>query len=206
MVKAGRKFYILLGIEALFVLAVIITFFFGHREYEFETDMYFSEVTAPSGGTMESERFALPMGSYRITVDYSSDADMSNTCDVYSEKLDARSLATNGVQFFRGLHETQFDMWLYRNADDLRLVTAYHGSGEFSVQGFRIVETNACRGMALFMILTVSLLINAVYFYVVYDRTKGFSREDKIVQAGLLVTVFYAAYPLFGRPDRPLTA
>ena len=198
MVKAGRKFYLFLGIEGLLVLLVLVSFFLPHRTYEYGTEIYFSETTAPSGGIMESEHFALNPGSYRITVDYSSDADMTNTCDIYSGKLDARCLATNGMQFFQGLQEDHFDMWLYRKADDLRLVTEYHGPGEFTVRGFRIVETNACRGMALFMVLVISLLVDAGYFYVAYDRKKGFSREDKIVQAGLLITIFYAAYPLFG--------
>ena len=172
---------ILMIIEGILVLLVAVSFFFRHRVYEYTTDMFFSEVTAPTGGIKESERFVLPAGSYRISVYYSSDADMSNTCDIVSDKLDARCLATNGVQFFRGLHKTDFDMWLYRNADDLRLVSEYHGPGDFSVQGFSIQETNAFRGMALFWIFAGALCVNAGYLCYKRNQDQPYSREDKII-------------------------
>ncbi len=188
-----KSLYILLGTEAFCVLFILITFFFPHGEYDFSSDIYFSDTTNPSGSIMESSCFSLPAGSYQISVYYKSDSDFSNTCSIKSLKLDEMSLKTNGAQLFHGLNELQFDVWLYRKSDDLRLIAQYKGPGDLEINGFHIVETNAFRGMALFFVLLISMLIDAVYIY----RGKSFSKEDKLVHVFLLITIIFTAYPLF---------
>lgn len=198
MNKTGHKLYIFVAIQGLFVLLVVISFFFRHHEYVFTTDMVYSEETDQEGAGRESAHFYLPAGSYTVTIYYSSDADISNTCDIYSEKLDARCLASSGVQLFRGLGKVDFDIWLYRNTDDLRLVSEYHGPGNLSIESFSVAENNAFRGMALFWILIASLFMDGIYLWIVRGRFQELSKQDRIVYAGLAITIFYAAYPLFG--------
>ncbi|MCM1303489.1 MAG: YfhO family protein [Lachnospiraceae bacterium] len=218
-VEKKKSFRIILMMEFLLMALGIVGLFGKNAVYEYGlSDMTtaFGEYSEESGSIYADGAVAftdnladftdisLPRGTYRIQLHYVTDTDMLNHCYVTDAKLTDKLLQTNGASLFSGLDKTDYDMWLYRNADGITVHVEYGGEGFLSVNGLTIVQTNAMNRMWLFEIFCLASFINGIYLYAAYDRKYHIPVKNKTVTFCLGVTMLLAALPLI--PDHTILA
>lgn len=151
-----------------------------------ETDAYF----------LDSEPISLPAGVYEVTMYCTSDTNMENRCVVTSDSCDYRLLRSNGSHVYAGMSSTSFVFWLYTDVEDLIVHATYGGVGSLTVTGFSVRETNALSRMWIFWVVAGSLLVNAAYAYVRYDRRFGIPVQTKNIHFGLAVILLLSSVPV----------
>ena len=117
-----KPFRIILVFECILLLLGVINLFGKNDIYEYPLELNAKEGVNEAGEHLESDYIALPAGTYRVHLFYSTDVDLNNTCFMESVATDERFIQTNGAQLFKGLRETDFEMWLYRRTSDMRLI------------------------------------------------------------------------------------
>lgn len=207
-----NKIWRILLIAELLLLLVGIVGLFGHDAvYTYdaaemtahygawsETDGGYTaaEGIAGEGYFLDSAPISLPAGVYEVTMYCATDTNMVNRCVITSDSCDYRLLQTNGSHMYAGQSSTSSIFWLYTGVDDLTVHAEYGGSGSLTVTGFAIRETNALSRMWIFCVVIGSLLVNAAYAYVRYDRRFGIPARDKNVHFGLAVILLLASVPV----------
>lgn len=185
---------IILAISIALMFFCVIQILRPNREYFYEGDILFQE-----GIPMEDfpvyEGIQLPPGVYRVELMYSSSTDMQNLCYVQDRTVYPQGLLTHGDQFYSGLSATSFHMWLFENADALRILIKYCGQGSLRTGDLHIYETNQLWGIYLTVILFFTALILGLLFLRAYDRTYPISGENKNVIFALSVLVLVASVP-----------
>lgn len=189
---------IILAISMILMLVCVIQILRPNREYLFEGDTVFQE-GVPVEDYPVYEGIQLPPGVYRIELTYSSSTDMQHLCYVqdgmvFSEGT-ASGLLTHGEQIYNGLSATSFQMWLFRNADDLKILIKYSGQGSLRTGDLHIYETNQLWGICLAVILFFTALILGVHFLRLYDRAYPISGENKNIMFALSALVLVASIP-----------
>ena len=206
-----KKFRILIVIEAVLVMLGIWGLFGKDAIYEYGLDAAscnFGTYSQELGGIAvygtEEERgnlvdftgLVLPRGTYRVQLQYATDSDMENSCEVTDLRLSDQTLKTNGTLLFSGLDHTDFDMWLLRDSTDLTVHVYYSGSGMLAVRGLRILQTNDWNRIQLFVMLCLISIVNIVYCYVQYDREYRIPVKNKTVTFCLGLIILFASLPL----------
>lgn len=149
-----------------------------------------------SGEAVRYENLSLPAGVYRVELEYETDTDMHNICEVTDNSIYYKNLLTNGEHFYSGLSSTSFDMWLKDDSDQLVVKVSFGGQGSMTVKGLRIYETNAMARIRLFLVACTCIIINAVYSLVQRHRKHPFPQKTINVAAGLTAVIIMASYPL----------
>ncbi len=190
-----KSFRILFAIEAVLLVLGIFGLFGKNAVYEYP-DVWAQGQEGVSGNLVDFTGIALPKGTYRVQLRYATDTNMTNYCEITDDKIGAGNLRTNGAQFFSGLDQTDFDMWLLRDASHLTVHVYYDGTGMLEVQGLTIVQTNAWNRILLFVLLCLVTLVNCIYCYVQYDRAYQIPAKNKTVAFCLGLILLFAALPL----------
>lgn len=185
---------VILVISLLLMLLCLIQILRPNREYAFEGEVLFQE-----GPFVEAypvyEGIQLPPGVYRVELAYSCSTDMQNMCYVQDGTVFTQGLLSHGTQLYSGLSAATFHMWLFDNADALQILINYGGQGSLKTGDLHIYETNQLWGMCLTVILFFTILILALHFLRLYDRTYTISGENKNVIFALSVLVLIASMP-----------
>ena len=100
---------------------------------------------------------------------------MKGMCTVTDDSIGIKGLYTNGENFYQGLTNTNFDMWLLRDTEEL-IVHAYYKAGDLLVTGLTIYQTNIMNRMILFLIICICLFSNLIYLYILYDKKIGIQK------------------------------
>lgn len=185
---------IVLAISIALMFFCVIQILRPNREYFYEGDILFQE-GIPVEDFPVYEGIQLPPGVYRVELMYSSSTDMQNLCYVQDRTVYPQGLLTHGDQFYSGLSATSFHMWLFENADALRILIKYCGQGSLRTGDLHIYETNQLWGMYLTVILFFTALILGLLFLRAYDRTYPISGENKNVMFALSVLALVASVP-----------
>lgn len=206
-----RGFRVLLIIECVLLALGIAGLFGKDAVYEYGADAMscnfgaYSEeyggIVADGGDGMtgymvDFTGIALPRGTYRVQLHYSTDTDMKNQLEITDEKLGERMLRTNGCALFSGLKQTDVEMWLLRGCDQAAAHIYYGGTGALAVQGLTIRRTNAWNRMALFVLLCLSAIVDSAYVYWLYDRKYQIPVKNKTVTFCLGLVILFASLPL----------
>lgn len=185
---------IILAVSIFLILFCMVQILRPNREYFFEGDTLFQE-GVPVEDYPVYEGIRLPPGVYLVELTYSSSTDMQNLCYVQDSTVFTQGLLTHGDQIYSGLSATSFQMWLFENAEDLRILIKYCGQGSLRTGDLFIYETNQLWGICLTTILFFTVLILGFNFFRLYDKAYPISGENKNVMFALSVLVLIASVP-----------
>lgn len=206
-----KKYIVVFVVELLLLLWGICALFGKNHVYSYDLDTatvcfgeysedkqgyYADGLTGMTGNMVDFGGISLPRGHYIVSLQYETDTDYSNMCTVQAEQAGFNGCLTNGSSLHEALGETDFDMWLLRDTENV-VVSANYGAGTLVVKGLTITETNALNRMMLFSLLVLITILNAVFCFREYDRQYNVSKKTKTVMFGVgLITVF-ASLPVF---------
>lgn len=209
---AKRKiFWVLVLVEAALLLAAVSGLFGKDGVYRFDgTAMTLLQGSRdPESGAVSIDEsydhkgkiavfqgIRLGPGVYRVSLEYQTDTDFLNHCDIRDNSVRYKNLLSNGDTLYAGLNSTDFDMWLKGDTDQIEVSVSYGGQGSLTVKGLKIYETNAMARIGIFLILALSLLVDACWLLVQYNRQFPIPAKTRNIAFGLLATVVMAAYPL----------
>ena len=95
-IRTGEKICLL--IEVFLLLLAFMDLAGHHREYTVPIPSVSSASVEeyPEGIKLETDAFALPRGSYRVDLHYTTDTDYENGCHITSERFGQRYVITTG--------------------------------------------------------------------------------------------------------------
>lgn len=206
-----RKRYIVLFIIELIIIIWSVLGLFGKNQvYEYGIEnavVYFGEyseteggykvdsTTGMSGKMLEFGTGMLPKGHYIVSLQYVTDAEYSNMCTVNSEAAGYRSCLTNGGSLRSALNETDFEMWMLKDVENI-FVQANYGAGTLVINGLTITETNALNRVYLFIVMLSVSVINGIICFCEYDKKNSISKKTKTVIFGLGLITILASVPV----------
>lgn len=185
---------IILLAAALLSLLCVIRMLWPNREYLYEGSSLFQEGTAVSEFPV-FEGVSLSPGVYRMELEYSCSTDMQSLCWVEDGNVFTGGLLTHGEQFYSGLSQTDFHMWLFESTDTLRILAMYDGQGYLQTGDLHIYETDKLWGICLTCIVVLTVFLLAIRMLLWYDRQYGISHENKNVIFLLSILVLTASIP-----------
>ena len=209
--RKTKKYIILFIIEAALLVWGVCALFGKNQVYEYgpesgtlhfgeyseEKQGYYADTLAGMTGNMiEFESVSLPRGHYIVSLQYETDTDYRNMCNVTAEQAGFRGCLTNGSSLHAALKETDFDVWLLRDTENI-VVSVSYGAGTLVVKGLTITETNALNRVTLFALLVLVTLLNVVLCFREYDRHYKVSKQTKTVIFGAGLISIFASLPVF---------
>jgi hypothetical protein len=148
-----KSFRVLLLAELILLLLPLIGFIGENKIYQYslndmtvrygtvteDMDGVYTDASYKTTGILaDFENISLPLGTYRVCLQYETDTNMINSCTVSDVTLGYKSLLTNGDLLYEGLNQTDFEMWLFRGTRQLIVHTTYGGEGSLTVKGLTI--------------------------------------------------------------------
>lgn len=206
--KSPKKYFILLLILEFFLIVNSINQYFLHRSSEDEVSYAAKEMFSRAGSLTEAGYYvdsteeysgiftygpyiSLKMGSYRMTVQYSTDTD-GNLYYLHSNSLVYPALSSASSAVLKsGGNSVTFAFELSEHTQDLELVTEYCGEGFLQVEGITIRETPLYYSKQIFN--TVLFCLFAAFCYCFY--ISGTQARKTILVLSLITLA--ASYPLF---------
>lgn len=180
---------------AVVSLAILLLFLvralFPNRQYHCEVDGLFSPNV--EGGNILGESISLPMGVYRVEVLYLTDKDGSGLVNLSGP--DSSHMVSNGEVFYKNRGYTDFTVWLYEKTDNLQLLVTGSDDAYIYIDSFNIYETDRLWGMAMCIVVSVSLSIIALLSILGYDAKCGIRKDNKVIIIGLLAIVLVSSLP-----------
>ncbi len=206
-----RSFRILFLIEVILLLISIVGLFGKNAVYEYGIDdmsvnygtyddnfmgIYADSQSGNSGYMVEFTGISLPHGTYRVQVHYRTDTNLKNSFEVVAGDIGKESVRINTTFFFAGWEETDEEMWLLRDTEQLQVKTHYTGEGSLTIQGLTIQQTNAWNRICLFVVLCIVSIVNVLFVYREYDKEYQIPVRDKTITFFLGITILFACVPL----------
>lgn len=209
---SGKKtFRILLLVEAILLCLCVAGLFGKNKVYEYNIDamqanfgtyddnymgVYVDSQSGNAGYMVEFPGIELPRGTYRVQVHYITDTDLKNSFEIAANDIGKESLRINPAFFFAGWNETNEEMWLLRDTEQLTVRVNYTGEGSLAVQGLTIQQTNAWNRICLFGMFVLFMAVNVIYAYVQYDKAYQIPVQNKTVTFLLGIIILFAGAPL----------
>lgn len=205
-----RKLYILLAVEAFLLLLCIVNlfgkrvslemdaaFFEGSGIYdETRGGWYIDETFGANEAFLVSDPLHIPAGVYKVALTYETDTDMCNLCTVFDAAASLGGVISNGTNLYAGLGSTDYEVWLTDGNGSLQIQVSFGGVGYLLVKGVRIYDSGAMQRMILLTALLLFICLDLGLWYRLRTDGKGMTAENKLVAAGLLLTVAASSYPL----------
>ena len=141
------------------------------------------------------ENIALPVGVYRVVMDYVTDRDMNYHVTMEDGGVFTGALQTNGESLYSGLSSTDFHMWLYENTESMQLKLSSNGAGTIGIGTLHIYETNKLWTMLLTIVISVYAFVMLIIYYRAYERNNAEVYTQKNVVCVLLFVVLLASVP-----------
>lgn len=173
-----RIFCVFMAVFMLLFLALNIKIAMPNKEYQYEGISFWNE-NSPLGEQSVYEGIVLPVGSYRIELEYSADTDLIALCNVKDGTVFTGGLLCNGEHMYSSLDTTSYDMWLYEDAEGLQVTVDYGGKGNLETGALRIIETNQLWTMLLSILLFGALVVCAFIIFYYYDQKYSVAIEKK---------------------------
>lgn len=205
-----KSFLIMAAAELLLIILAVMGLFGKNAVYEYgpenmtagvgiydpETGSYRADAQAGQQGDLVVFRnIAIPAGTYEVRLHYEADTDGVNLCTVSDTTIGFKHLFTNGEIIYAGLQETDFMMWLLRDTQGLEVHAVYNG-GNLSVTGLTLVQNHAMQRILLFVVMAISLLIDGIWLWCVWEKQYGIENVQKTVVFGIGLITLFASLPL----------
>ena len=148
-----KRISVTTGILMAIFLVLLILCLKPCKTYEYEGEWEF----VPGEETVEAvyEGITLKPGVYRMELEYWTDKDLGAYATVSDPTVITGGLLTNFEYFYGQLGRTDFEIWLFEKADDLRLEVHYLGEGDLSTGRLLIHETRGLWTMLMTILLFV---------------------------------------------------
>lgn len=121
---------------------------------------------------------------------------MENRCTAADAAASLGGVATNGEHLYAGLDSTDFEVWITDGNGSLQIQASYGGTGYLLVKGVRIYDSGAMQRMLLFLALLLFGCVDLVLWRRLRRGGEETGIENRLVAAGLLLTVVVSSYPL----------
>lgn len=180
----NKKILCLLCVELFLVLVGVIGLFKGSNVV-----WRMQEISE-----LEQETISLPAGVYTLRVYYTANEETQDNFGVALKNPVYYTLLSNPISFRKGISQANCQFYLTHKTDDLQVFLNI--SEKTDVWGAEIIVGPESSEIFLFWILLISLTLNAMLWFWIYNRQKPFSREKKFVIAAILFFVMTASIPL----------
>ena len=164
------------------------------REYLYDGSTSFTP-DAEAGKYAVYQGISLPIGVYRIELDYATDADLVALCNVNDGTVFSGGLLCNGEHMYSALGQTGYHMWLYEGTESLQVVIEYGGTGNLTTGSLHITETNQLWTMLLTIVLFMGAVVYAGMIFYYYDKRYAVAEEKKHVFFCVTVISLIASIP-----------
>lgn len=185
-VNKQKTFGILLLIEVILLMLGVAGLFGKDAVYQYY----------PNDTGVTFEGIALPRGTYRVKMYYTTDTNGKNTMEVTASDMGAESLRINTMHLYAGWNHTDEEMWLLRSTKQMTVKANYAGEGNLQIHSLMIEQTNAMNRIFLFGLLCLLTAVNVIYLYREYDKAYQITVESKTVTFLLGVTLLFASIPI----------
>lgn len=195
--NVNKKIIIFTAVILIIVLFCCLKMVQKNREYHFDNILVSSlQQTGDEAGAMVVyENISLPVGVYRVALDYTTDRDMNYHVTMEDGGVFTGALQTNGESLYSGLSSTDFHMWLYENTESMQLKLSSNGAGTIGIGALHIYETNKLWTMLLTSVISIYAFIMLLIYYRAYGRNNAEVLAQKTVVCGLLFIVLLASVP-----------
>lgn len=164
------------------------------REYLYDGSVSFT-ADAEAGQYAVYQGISLPVGVYRIELEYKTDTDLVALCNVEDGTVFSGGLLCNGEHMYSALGQTGYHMWLYEGTESLQVVIEYGGTGNLTTGSLHITETNQLWTMLLTIILFLGAVVYAGMIFYYYDKRYAVAEEKKHIFFCVTVICLIASIP-----------
>lgn len=176
----NRKVWALLAVEALGLLAVLLSFF---RPLP---------VLSPEPG----QSFHLDAGTYTVRIAYTAGEEEDGFA-LWDEQFGTQTVLFGTAVLSRGENVEECELWVLRDTDSA--VAAFINSGD---EGFRLHElsvrgNHAGSRILLFLLLMAAGAVNLLVFVRIYDRKYGIAAVSKCIWGALFLAWLFSCLPCF---------
>ena len=184
----------------VFIVAIIFTVFcvvrisLPKQVYNYSGEMIFES----DGGIQNAivfDKIKLPMGVYKLKLEYQTDTNMQNLCMVEDGTVFFGGLLVNGETLYENLTSTDITLWLFEGTESLQVQIKFCGEGSLKTGNLSVYETNCLWTMLLTVVWGIILVVLLILAYRHYDRTVGIAKEKKSIAFGLFLVVLIASLP-----------
>lgn len=168
---------------------------------EYVLEMGQSPRVTEAGETIDyiSQKVALPVGTYRVVVDYETSSDLTNVIDVISENAGYGVIKTNTTPLYAGQRQTSYIFWLTGSISDLQVKVTAGETGILNVFGGKLVRTNHMeRERFLGALVFLALFDLLLYVLPKWKRLEREKKRETAMTAALLSGIILGvSFPLF---------
>lgn len=208
--KKSRVFWMIALIELLLVVFSFCGIFAKKTYVEIDVngavqllgskdtnDIYFVDESCGNKGVfLQLNNIALSRGTYKVKLDYMSTSDGFNQYGLESTDIAYGNLKSSGGRLYSYETIGESDFWLYEDTETLTFNISYCGMGELAVMGLSFQETSAMSLRSFVIVLFLSLLIDAIYMYCIYNKQHEVAGNNKAISFALGVIVILASIPM----------
>lgn len=189
-----KPFIVVTALFVLLFLSILIKLAMPNRVYEFEGAACLT-AGSPEGENIIYSGITLPVGSYRVELEYQTDKDLVNLCYLKDGSVYTGGLQCNGEHMYSARTATGYDCWLYESTQALQVAVSYNSSSVLQTGSLRIAETNQLWTMLLTVLLFVIGVTYAVLTVSYYEREYTIAFEKKKIFFFMTIFVFVASLP-----------
>ena len=182
----------------VFVAAIILTIFCAVKIISPKQVYNYSGEAIFEGGEQSSivyDQIKLPVGVYRIKLEYQTDTTMQNLCTIEDGTVFNGGLLVNGETLHKNLTSTDITLWLFEGTESLQVQVKFCGEGSLKTGNLSIYETNGLWTMLLTVVWGITLFVLLGLAYGYYDKKVGIVKEKKSIAFGLFLIVLLASLP-----------
>lgn len=162
------------------------------QQYVFEGGKSFQQEEAGTEYCVY-EQIALPIGVYKVQLQYQTGADYSGMCTVKDGTVFHGGLLTNGEHLYQGLSQTDFMMWLYEGTEALQVYVSYSGNTYLDIGTLVIQDTGLLWSMLLTIIICAGGLLVGGCLLKEYVSKHPLDTETRNIVFGLSVIILLSS-------------
>lgn len=140
------------------------------------------------------ENITLKSGVYNVRIDYAATQEV-NTLNVEDALSGNQKVLFGTVNLAAGVHTENYQLWVLRSTDSIKVNTINGGDDDFRVNNLKISSTNLGSRIFIFMAIIVFCIINGLFLLVHYSKYHGFLSEQKLVWSILTVSLILVSIP-----------
>ena len=160
-----------------------------------KNDMVFY-CTEEMQGEIQLDPISLKGGVYEVTAVYQAESGSSSEFMVTDNSDRYKVLFANTIPLSGDLGSSTFPIWLARNSEDIIIQAVPGENSNLTIKEIHIRETNAGSRIAIFGILSVSLLLNGIWIYLRYVKSHEERRKKRIIFWGIVGIIGVVSVPL----------
>lgn len=186
----NRKIQVVLLIQLLLLAGLLVfSCIRQNKEYYYDQNVW----TIEEAGNAKAEGICLPIGIYKVRLEYVCDNDMAHFCTVNA--VEGRGVLCSGEHLNQGLGQTDYDLWITLPATEINVSVTY-GGGTMELCGLRILQTDRDLYKAMFILLACSAVLDGILLMLLYQKEVGMDKSRLGILVGLGAVILIASIPL----------